>query len=65
MSAWSALLAMWLSLPAAGPYSAPLPGWWAGGRVYSAPALHVGVRPAAALDGVGLTLQVSTGGCGR
>jgi hypothetical protein len=59
------VLAWWLfwHAPIAEPYEAPLPEWWNGGRVYTSDALHVGIRPAASFgDGVGLTLQLTTGG---
>ena len=54
---WLALLPLWLSLPPAVPYSAPLPGW--NGRVYTSAGLHVGVRVHTALEGAALTVQVS------
>ena len=53
------LFVIW-HLPPATPFEPTLPSWWNGGRVYTAPDLHVGVRPA--LDwgnGVGFTVQVT------
>ena len=51
------LYVIW-GLPIAEPYDPPLPAWWNGGRVYTSPELHVGLRPAADWgNGAGLTIQ--------
>ena len=49
MTAWEALLAFWLTLPPAVPYSPPLPHW--SGRVIETQDWHLGIRPSS--DDVG------------
>lgn len=49
---------------------APMPGasgtWLSAGRLYTAPDLHIGVRPAVCVDvsswGAGVTVQITTSG---
>lgn len=58
MSAWQALLAFWLALPPALPYSPPLPSW--SGSIVRTADWHLGARPASDGSGAALTLQLST-----
>ena len=47
-------------IPEATPVSRPLPKWWNGGRVYTSPHLHIGVRPALEWgSGGGFTVQIT------
>jgi hypothetical protein len=49
VTAWEALLTFWLSLPAAAPYSPPLPAW--SGSLVRTDVWHLGIRPSS--DDVG------------
>ena len=62
MSAWEAMLAFWLSLPAATPYDPPLPAVLTVNprRIHTSPRWHVGIAGHTDGSGGAVTVQVST-----
>ncbi len=57
MSAWEALLALWLALPEAKPYDPPLPAF--SGSIVRTADTHLGVRASTDGSGAAISLQLT------